>query len=145
MFFHIRHALHYAYERPVFLEPTSLRLTPRSDPAQQLLHHQLQIQPQPSGSSRVLEPDGGEAVVLWFPAQQQQLSIEVEMVLRTTRDNPFDWIVTHPPAAQLPASYPPSEARSLLPCLQGSGPVDDSVQQWASELAAEVDGSTTAS
>jgi len=28
MLFHIRHALHYAYARPVFLEPTTLRPTP---------------------------------------------------------------------------------------------------------------------
>jgi len=144
MLFHIRHALHYAYERPVFLEPTTLRLIPRSDPAQQLLHHQLRIKPDPSGSSRVHEPDGAEAVVLWLSTLQQEFSIEAEMVVRTTRDNPFDWIVTHQQAAQLPASYPPSEARSLLAYLQGSYPVDAAVQHWAAELAAEVDGSTTA-
>jgi transglutaminase-like putative cysteine protease len=144
MLFHIRHTLHYAYERPVFLEPTTLRLIPRSDPAQQLLHHQLRIQPDPSGSSRVLEPDGGEAMVLWLSGLQQELRVEAEMVVRTTRDNPFGWIVTHGPAAQLPASYPASESRSLLACLQGSHPVDAGVQQWAAGLAAEVDGSTSA-
>ena len=107
MLFHIRHTLHYAYERPVFLEPTTLRLIPRSDPAQQLLHHQLRIQPDPSGSSRVLEPDGGEAMVLWLSGLQQQLRVEAEMVVRTTRDNPFGWIVTHGPAAQLVPRQPP--------------------------------------
>lgn len=107
MLFQIRHALHYVYERPVFLEPTTLRLTPRSDPAQQLLHYERRLHPQPRGCSRVLEADGGEAVVLWFGPRQQQLSIAVEMVVRTTRHNAFDWIVTHPPALQLPAAYPP--------------------------------------
>jgi transglutaminase-like putative cysteine protease len=144
MHFHIRHALHYSYERPVFLEPTTLRLIPRSDSAQQLLHHQLRIQPEPAGSSCVLEPDGGQAVVLRFAALQQELTIEVEMVVRTTRENPFDWIVTHGPAVQLPAAYPPSESRSLLACLQGSLAVADPVHQWAAELAAQVDHSTPA-
>ncbi|MFM7732000.1 MAG: transglutaminase domain-containing protein [Cyanobium sp.] len=143
MLFHIRHALHYAYERPVFLEPTTLRLIPRNDAAQQLLHHQLRIQPEPTGSSRVLEPDGGQAVVLWSAALQQELTVEVEMVVRTTRDNPFDWIVTHDPAAQLPATYPASESRSLHSCLQGSQRVAGPVHQWAAELAAQVDHSTT--
>lgn len=143
MFFHIRHALRYVYGQPVFLEPTTLRLAPRSDPAQWLLHHELRVQPQPGGSSRVLEADGGEAVVLWFDPLQQELSIEVEMVVRTTRSNPFDWIVTHPPALVLPAAYPPSEARSLLACLPESWPVAHPVQQWAAELASEVDGCTT--
>lgn len=144
MLFHIRHALHYAYGRPVFLEPSTLRLLPRSDTAQQLLHHQLRIQPDPTGSSRVLEPDGGQAVVLWFAELQQELTIDVEMVVRTTGDNPFDWIVTHDPAARLPASYPPPESRSLLSCLQGGQPVADPVHQWAAELAAQVDHATPA-
>ena len=144
MFFHIRHALRYVYAQPVFLEPTTLRLAPRSDPAQQLLHHELRVQPQPSGSTRVLEADGGEALVLWFDPLQQELSLEVEMVVRTTRANPFDWIVTHPPALVLPAAYPPAEARSLLACLAGSQPVANPVQQWAVALASEVEGATTA-
>ena len=145
MLFHVRHALRYAYGSPVFLEPTTLRLTPRSDPAQQLLHHQLQLTPPPSGSSRVLDPDGAEAVVLWFNDLQEVLSIEVDMVVRTTRDNPFDWIITHPPARILPATYPSQDSLSLAPCLQGpEPPISESVCRWAAELAAAVDGSTTA-
>ena len=142
MHFHIRHALRYRYERPVFLEPTTLRLSPRSDPAQHTLHHALQVWPEPSGSTRVLEPDGGEAVVLWFVALQQELSIEMELVLRTSRPNPFDWIVTHAPAASLPATYPPAEAQSLLACRQGVKPVAEPIRQWAAAMAAAVEGST---
>ncbi|MCU0529384.1 MAG: transglutaminase family protein [Cyanobium sp. Prado107] len=144
MLFHVRHALRYAYERPVFLEPTTLRLTPRNDPAQRLLHHDLRVTPQPSGSSRVLEADGAEAVVLWFQDVQEQLTIEVDMVVRTLRENPFDWIITHPAALHLPAAYPPDEALSLTPCLEGVAPIANPVRQWAAELAAAVDGSASA-
>ena len=101
MLFHIRHALRYAYERPVFLEPTTLRLSPRHDPAQQLIHYVLRISPEASGSCRVLEADGGEALVLWFAPLQEELRIEVDMVVRTLRDNPFDWIVTDSAALQM--------------------------------------------
>jgi transglutaminase-like putative cysteine protease len=141
--FHIRHALRYAYERPVFLEPTTLRLTPRSDPAQRLLHHHLKVSPEPGGTSRALEPDGTEAVVLWFEALQESLTIEVDMVVRTLRDNPFDWIITHPAALRLPAAYPPGEALSLAPSRQGVVPIAEPVRQWAAELAAAVEGSAT--
>ena len=143
MLFHIRHALHYTYERPVFLEPTTLRLLPRRDPAQQLLHHKLVV-PQLTKSSHVLEADGAEAVILRFDGLHQELSIEAEMVVHTTRSNPFDWVVTHPAALQLPASYPDAESRSLQGCLQGMPPANDPVHLWAAELAAEMDGSTTA-
>jgi transglutaminase-like putative cysteine protease len=143
MLFHIRHALRYVYERPVFLEPTTLRLTPRSDPSQQLIHHALTISPEASGRCRVLEADGGEAVVLWFASLQEELHIEVDMVVRTLRDNPYDWIVIDPEALRLPVSYPASEARSLAPCLQASEPIAESVRLWALELAQEVEGSAT--
>ncbi|MCP9928607.1 transglutaminase family protein [Cyanobium sp. CH-040] len=144
MFFHIRHALRYAYGRAVFLEPTTLRLTPRSDPAQRLLHHELRVTPEPSGRTRVLEADGTEAVVLWFAEVQEQLTLEVDMVVRTLRENPFDWIITHPAALGLPASYPPDEALSLAPCLEGVTPIAHPVREWAAELAAAVDGSASA-
>jgi transglutaminase-like putative cysteine protease len=143
MLFHIRHALHYTYERPVFLEPTILRLIPRRDPAQQLLHHKLEV-PQLTSRSHVLEADGGEAVILRFDGLHQELNIEAEMVVRTIRTNPFDWVVTHPAALLLPASYPDAESRSLQGYLQAMAPADDAVHLWAAELAAEVDGSTTA-
>ena len=90
----------------------------------------------------MLEADGGEALVRWFDGLQEEFSIEVEMVVHTTKENPFGWIITYPPVLQLPATYPPSEANSVLSCLQGSMPIANAVQQWAAELAAAVDGSS---
>jgi len=50
--------------------------------------------------------------------------------------------VTHRPAQHLPVSYPPAEALSLAGCL--SDAVDPTVRDWASAIAAEVEGSATA-
>jgi transglutaminase-like putative cysteine protease len=62
--------------------------------------------------------------------------------VRTLRENPFDWIITHPPALRLPAAYPHSEAVSLAPCLQVlDPPVAEPVRRWAAEMAAAVEGS----
>ena len=44
MLFRIRHSLHYRYDRPVFFEPLTLRLTPRQDSSQRLLHHNLEVE-----------------------------------------------------------------------------------------------------
>ena len=49
MLFQIRHTLDYAYDRPVFLEPHTLRLTPRQDASQRLLRHQLEVHAPASG------------------------------------------------------------------------------------------------
>ncbi|MEB3260825.1 MAG: transglutaminase family protein [Cyanobacteriota bacterium] len=143
MFFHIRHHLAYTYGRPVFLEPTTLRLTPRQDANQRLLRHRLEIQPPPSGSSPVLEPDGTDAIVGWFHDTHQDLTIAMEALVETRRDNPFDWIITDPSARALPATYSPELARSLAPCLEAAE-VDPAVAAWARGRAEEVGGDTSA-
>ena len=119
MLFHIRHQLTYRYERPVFLEPMVLRLTPRQDPSQRLLRRHLSLDAPPAGLSRVLEADGNAVEVAWFDHQRDRLRIELELVVETLRHNPFDWIVTDPPASRLPMAYGPEERHSLAPCLGG--------------------------
>jgi transglutaminase-like putative cysteine protease len=142
MLFRIRHVLRYAYERPVFLEPTTLRLTPRQDAMQKVLSHEMRVLPRAAGETRVLEADGNEAVVLWFDEPRDQLTVEVDMEVETLRYNPFDWIVTHGPAMTLPVTYPEMEHRSLAGCVDPRG-VDPEVAAWAAEQAGEVGGRAT--
>ncbi|MCT0211292.1 MAG: transglutaminase family protein [Cyanobium sp.] len=134
MLFHIRHRLDYSYDHPVFLEPMTLRLTPRQDASQRLLRHSLRIVEPPLGQASIVEPDGSDAVVLWFGEKRQSLVIEVESVVETLRDNPFAWIVTDAGAQHLPAHYQPGEAASLAPSCGGA--VAEPVRSWAAELAA---------
>jgi transglutaminase-like putative cysteine protease len=142
MHFHIRHRLAYRYERPVFLEPMVLRLTPRQDASQRLLRRDISLQEPPTGLSRVLEADGNAAEVVWFGDSRESLTIELELVVETLRTNPFDWIVTDPASTSLPVRYSPQEIRSLGPCLGGE--IHGSVRAWAAGLAVEVEGSSTA-
>jgi transglutaminase-like putative cysteine protease len=144
MYFHIEHHLDYRYDRPVFLEPFQLRLRPRSDPAQRLLHHSLEVSPDPSGRCLVLEANGNEAVGIWFQELTDHLSLKLEARVETLRTNPFDWIITHAPSRRLPATYPPEEADSLAPCLAPPGPDLSGVGPWARQLAAAVDHDTAA-
>jgi len=142
MFFRIHHRLSYTYDRPVFLEPMSLRLTPRQDGSQRIIDHHLRLADPPAGQTRVIEPDGTDAMVAWFEQEREQLTIEADMLVETLRSNPFDWIVTHREAQHLPVSYPEAEARSLAGCLQDR--IDPSVRSWAQAIADRVDGSATA-
>jgi len=143
MLFHIVHRLTYTYSEPVFLEPITLRLTPRQDASQRLLHHQLTLLPEPAGMSRVLEPDGTDAAIIWFEHTHPALTIAMETLVETLRANPFDWILTDPGVRTLPATYSALEAHSLAPCLASSG-VHPSVQAWARSLADAVESDTAA-
>jgi transglutaminase-like putative cysteine protease len=143
MLFHISHRLVYTYTPAVFLEPMTLRLTPRQDASQRLLHHQLTLLPAPTGLSHVVEPDGTNATVGWFEHSHQELTIQMEALVETLRDNPFDWIVTDSNVQHLPATYGDSEGQSLTPCL-GTNDADPAVHAWARELAEEVEGNTAA-
>ena len=142
MLFQIRHVLDYAYNRPVFLEPHTLRLTPRQDASQRLLRHHLEVQTPASGHCAVQEPEGSEGIVLWFNEQRQQLRIEVESQVETLRHNPFDWIVSAAEARRLPAAYAPPLNASLEPCLAGEQHPE--VRGWARAIAAEVDQNSMA-
>jgi len=144
MRFHIQHSLRYRYERPVFLEPHTLRLTPRQDPAQRLLAMELAVSPAASGRSESLDADGNSSVVLWFDDLRQDLELSVTMEVETLRVNPFDWILSSRSLARLPLTYPAATAHSLRPFLAGEQPVDAGVAAWAAEQAAAVGHDTTA-
>jgi transglutaminase-like putative cysteine protease len=144
MRFRIQHSLHYRYERPVFLEPHTLRLTPRQDPAQRLLAMELSVSPAASGRSESLDADGNSSVLLWFDDLRQDLELTVAMEVETLRVNPFDWILSSPADARLPLTYPAATALSLQPFLASEQPVAGEVAAWAEEQAAAVGHDTTA-
>ena len=139
MLLSIRHHLRYVYGRPVFLEPMTLRLTPKQDCSQQLLEHSLRLNAAPAGSSAIQAADGSGALVCWFLEERDQLEITMEARVRTLRTNPFDWIITFAPAQQLPARYPAAEAAALAAYLDpplGASPQDSCQTQQQLPLAA---------
>ncbi|MBM3277497.1 MAG: hypothetical protein FJY95_05375 [Candidatus Handelsmanbacteria bacterium] len=66
MRFSIRHTTRFSCDRPVFLEPHTLRFQPRSAPAQRLAGCHLKVSPAPAGLSPCLELEGNAATRLWF-------------------------------------------------------------------------------
>ncbi|MCT0213970.1 MULTISPECIES: transglutaminase family protein [unclassified Synechococcus] len=142
MLIRIHHTLQFHYDRPVFLEPMTVRLSPRQDATQQRLLHSLKVCSAPAGTAWIIEPDGNEAAVLWFSEERENLQLTAESEVSTLRVNPFDWILTDPRAQRLPLDYEPALAASLAPArLDEATPA---VRAWAEGLALAVDRSTTA-
>lgn len=130
----IRHEVRFSYGRPVFVEPQTLRLTPRRDAAHDLLEFSMEIEPSPTGMTRTIEHDGAEARVAWFDGSHDSLRVVASSRVRTERGNPFDWIITGEGASGLPASYPPGHAEALGPVLTPAE-TSGAVTEWAAALA----------
>ena len=58
MRFEVTHLTRYIYERPVLLEPLTVRLRPRSDIFQRLVSFDLAVDPQPEGMSEMVDAEG---------------------------------------------------------------------------------------
>jgi len=150
MLIRIRHTLQYTYERAVFLEPMTVRLTPRQDACQRLVDHAQRILPKPHGVSWALEPSGTDARIAWFEGEHAVMRIDSESTVRTLRDNPFDAFITHPASLSIPTSYPEAHADALRPyrfpsgVAESSGTSELAVAQWSESIAREADGKTLA-
>ena len=142
MFILIKHQLRFVYDRPVFIEPLTVRLTPRQDVTQRLLRHEMSFDPAPQGSAWNIEPEGTDARMLWFANQQATLNIDCTSIVETLRENPFEAIITHQPARTLPAAYLPEHASALAPLTADHAP--ESVRQWSNRLAEDAGRDTQA-
>ena len=104
MYFEPRHRTTYRYSRPVFLEPHALKLRPRCDGVQNLTEFEYKIEPEPAGSSDVLDLDGNVAANIWFEGVTDVLVVESRAKVFTRYRNPFDYVLSER-ADRLPVSY----------------------------------------
>ncbi|MEN9207236.1 MAG: transglutaminase family protein [Gloeomargarita sp. GMQP_bins_120] len=116
MRYHIRHRLHYRYPQPVRLSPQVVRLHPRSDCTQTVEHYNLQTDPPPQHSYVNIALDGSTEQVFIPPAGVTDWHITMETVVRTHRQNPFDFLL-EPWAVTLPLDYPARLRQELQPYL----------------------------
>ncbi len=136
MYFRIEHQLRFQYSKPVFLEPTVVRLRPRSDSWQNLLNFQMTVHPSPQGSTTASGLDGTPTTLLWFNGLTESLSLTTVSEVQTLQQNPFDFIL--PKIQSLPFEYPPQYGSVLAPYLQRLNP-SAQVTQFAQKLMKEVD------
>lgn len=142
MRFLIRHVLQYHYDRPVFLEPLTVRLRPRTDHAQRLARFTLHIKPEPTDRTDVLDAAGNVVRTGSFSGVHETLTIRSRAVVFTHLENPFAYLVTDPQALRLPVTYTEPERTVLQPYL---APTDPSVEvgHLSGELLRESGADTT--
>lgn len=140
MRFEISHFTEYRYGAEVKLSPHYLRLRPREDGSVRLVDFRLHLEPRAAGVSLQSEADGNVALVAWFTGTTRLLRIHATSIVETSRDNPFDYVITEAPARRLPVHYSAEQQAVLAPSL--AGPVGLGVKQLAEEVAASVDFDT---
>jgi transglutaminase-like putative cysteine protease len=139
MLYHITHTTQYQYDRPVRLEPHTIRLWPRQDGSQSVRTFEVKLQPQPISQTQLLDLDGNVCLrASWGEQAISLLTIAIATHVETHRQNPFDY--WHEPwAIHLPIEYPASLAMALRPYLAPLQPTfHPSVVALAHEIAAQV-------
>lgn len=134
MRYQISHQTTYNYSQTVRLKPHIIRLCPRSDRFTQVQQFSLLVQPQPQGTSELIDLDGNNLIKLWFEQPTTKLQIQILSQVETLCSNPFNYLL-EPWAITIPFDYPLSWYRQLHSYLQPYGLVRDAV---ALELAQQI-------
>ncbi len=113
MLLSIRHTTSYRYSKPVFFEPTTLRLRPRNDCLQHVLEFSADIDPKPSGMSDCVDLDGNDTTLAWFTGTHEHLTFTTTSLVQTFRTNPFDYTLAERYTV-LPFEYQPLHASMLF-------------------------------
>ncbi len=137
MKFRISHLIAYRYSLPVFLEPHTFRLCPRSDGSQRVVAFSLEFEPRPSISTEVLDPEGNRVLHAWFEDTTESLKVRVHSEVETLRSNPFDYILLDDSAGQLPMRYAAESQKLLAPCCTPSSKPTSPVARFARSIAEE--------
>ena len=137
MRFQVSHVTRYHYDRPVFLEPHTIRLHPRSDPFQWVRDFEIEVTPAPSELAAVLDPQGNSIHHAWFNDLTESLTVSVDSDVETLLMNPFVYMLTDERYNDLPFQYP-LEVDTLLTAYRRGAPASGPVGGFAQAIAAEV-------
>ena len=104
MRFSIQHRTYYSYNSPAVLSPHDLRFYPRDDGSQRVLQHALTVSPTPTGQAWHTDAEGNRVLRVWFDEAVDELSIDMQMMVETSRLNPYNFIL-EPQSLSLPLDY----------------------------------------
>jgi len=113
MLINIVHRTRYHYSSPVYLEPFTVRLRPRSNAIQTLRKYHIDVTPAPSGLTHCIGLDDNNTETIWFSGMHDDLLIEVHTLVETHYGDSFNFLITDPAALSLPLTYQPQLARAL--------------------------------
>lgn len=135
MRFLARHTTRFRYTAPIYLEPHTIRLRPRSDSWQRLEHYRMVIDPEPSLLSEVLDSEANSVAHAWFSDLTDSLVIRTEFEVETLRVNPFEYLLLGRGSMRVPVEYPQELRASLSSALARSEPRARAVDEFANRIA----------
>jgi transglutaminase-like putative cysteine protease len=140
MRFQIEHIKRYTYSDPIFLEPQTIRMCPRSDWRQTCHEYSLALSPDPAGCARNLDAEGNQVEEVWFNGLTSNLTITARSLVEIGPQNPYDYILPAY-AGKVPFEYPTVERAVLAPYLNTTD-LPDPVIEMAQQCAREAESNT---
>ena len=136
------HETLFRFSSPVFLDPHTIRLRPRSDSGQRLERYEIQLDPEPSRLTETVDAEGNDGVHAWFSDMTASLAIRTDFSIETLREDPFDYLVLDDRTLRLPVEYPSDLRMQLAPAIIRVDSGDRSVFEFASSIADLCQGHT---
>lgn len=133
----ITHTTRYKYSESVYLDPHTIRLRPKSDGSQRLVHFEIDIDPKPEGMADMVDVAGNDSMCVWFSGKHDHLTLTTRSEVETLRTNPFDYIMTEPSVTRLPVFYPKYYVPSLRPYFMRNTEPEGQVDKFVSDVIYE--------